>query len=522
MIKFKILPVLAASLLLIPLYLVFGSPYFFGVDEYKVTGVYTDACIGIAASLIIYLVLRKIWLSVFAAPGIVIAFFVAADRYQAMFSRPLSGYDISPSMILDSLGFLSWTDILIAAVPVTALILLIDFRIKRLIRTLSYGALFSAFAYMGSFYLHSPYDQGLVGEDLASREGRISYVAKTSIERSNKLSTLSDRTKDAWTGHYQTTQSLLGSADQSDRPNVYVIVLESFYDFSNSNFPASALPWYDRYKQEVQPFVSSASSSVSGGMSVNTQFEVLCGVPSQRVVELLDFYMLKKIQDPDCLLDVVDGLGYQRAAINAGSPHYFYAGQAYDSLNFDSVEFLDPHQEEFDFTDVASDEELFEKLVSHDKAKPTLMYGLGLYGHYPFYGDPESQPMVVHDDALVDEHKRILSQEYYRQKYIVDFLDRIKKEDPESVVIITSDHTPGSAHKIDGKKIMVDEHSVPLIVYDRGEMRKTEGVELFEVHQLVFDLITDGNFCASKNDCYETERSSTEAKDLYFSFASQL
>ena len=84
---------------------------------------------------------------------------------------------------------------------------------------------------------------------------------------------------------------------------------------------------------------------------MNTECEVLCGVPSLQTAERLDFYLLTKFNNPERSLMLLEDAGYRMSTRHAGNQWAFDAQNTYINLGFDDGEFLDDENYKIDVSE---------------------------------------------------------------------------------------------------------------------------------------------------------------------------
>jgi hypothetical protein len=83
-----------------------------------------------------------------------------------------------------------------------------------------------------------------------------------------------------------------------------------------------------------------------------------------------------------------------------------------------------------------------EKLLA--EGKPFLNYVLGTYGHLPHKTDIDRFPPRVDVVGVKPGSQAYLAiqQFYYRAGAVADYIHRLRKIDPDSLILVTSDHLP--------------------------------------------------------------------------------
>lgn len=227
--------------------------------------------------------------------------------------------------------------------------------------------------------------------------------------------------------------------------NLHVIFLESFAE--PLNFRAYHCP-FDPVDARVRRWMTEAEtlglSATFGGQSARAEFEVFCGVPAFERLGI-DFMALGGATIP-CLPGLLASLGYRTIASSTTSPSFFNHETAYAAIGFEERH-LAP---DFEMTagnmdgDLLSDEALYEQalrwiLPALEAGKPLLSYVTTFAGHYPFDLDPRRHPPVCPDDTLAG---KVANVAHYKSKAVADFVNLLEARDPESIVVVLSDHLP--------------------------------------------------------------------------------
>ncbi len=237
--------------------------------------------------------------------------------------------------------------------------------------------------------------------------------------------------------------------------NIHILILESFLDpqrFSALEFRTPpAPPRFDALRQNLH----ITRSPVFGGGTAQVEFEILCGVPALELYSPAEFNMFKGQPTP-CLPNLLGAAGYRTVATQSYKPEFFNSEQAYQSMGFQETNFPSVYAEKrktylkysvansyiFD-GDLLSQNLLYvEQLLA--EGKPFLNYVLGTYGHLPHLTDIERFPPKVEVIGVKPGSQAYLAiqQFYYRAGAVADYVQRLRKMDPESLIIVTADHLP--------------------------------------------------------------------------------
>lgn len=308
-----------------------------------------------------------------------------------------------------------------------------------------------------------------------------------------------------------------------DKRNVHLIVLESFLDprlFSKLGF--STPPVHPAFENLFGEQLGLSLSPVFGGATAQAEFEILCGVPALERLSSVEFNIFNG-SAAFCLPGQLASLGYYSSASNTYKPDFFNAVAAYQGAGFsvshfpkefspaaDSyLEFGDPGVEEYIF-----DEELFEqnlgyvkKVLRDNPEKPLFNYLLTIYGHLPHLLDPDKRPEFIElrSDYPDDHLTRATNQFYYRTEAIAHHVKSLINLDPESLIILISDHVPPLRNGPNTYEALAYLDGVEkayyhnrLAIIDRGKPMVLPLIHHYEIPALVLNTLSDGAYCQAQ------------------------
>jgi hypothetical protein len=290
------------------------------------------------------------------------------------------------------------------------------------------------------------------------------------------------------------------------RRNIHLIVMESFIDprkLENISFSQSVLA------DEIKPFLnpdgqfSLVESPIYGGGTAQAEFELLTGVPALALVNKIEFNVMQGGR-VDSFVEQLKQNNYISMASIATGTGFFNSKQAYKSLGFTDVSYLETLPQ---FVDDAAKAPLFDgDVFEHNleqlkgilnQQQPIFNYVLGMYGHLPFRRDLEKRPdraEVIHSDERVP---KIANQFYYRTKALADYLEQLIALDPDSIILVTSDHLPS----ILGEDIVYqldNKINIGLLIA-QGKTHDISGKKLYQLPWLLWDLLAANQPAAKRN-----------------------
>lgn len=304
-------------------------------------------------------------------------------------------------------------------------------------------------------------------------------------------------------------------AAKTSKKHVTLVVLESFLDPSLFDALNGKGPFaHPSFEAKYAPAFGLTRSPIFGGGTSQAEFELLCGVPAFRAVESAEFNVFSG-SPTYCATTALKELGYRAVATNAYRPDFFNTVKAYESLGFGETYFrrdypqrtptyLEPTGEDYMF-DGALFKMNLDWLAAQPKDRPLFNYVLGIYGHKDFELDEARFPRRFNLEGVPDELNRIATQYYYRTESLAAYLDGLVKLNPESLIIVVSDHLPplakGKAAYAKLKYLGGGEEEIfanrVLVVRD-GKAVKPPPLMHYDVPALIFDYLTDGGYCREK------------------------
>jgi len=120
-----------------------------------------------------------------------------------------------------------------------------------------------------------------------------------------------------------------------------------------------------------------------------------------------------------------------------------------------------------------------------------------------------------HDDQQL---LRAANQYWYRTQAIAAYVRGLIKLDPNSLIILVSDHVPPLDEGIDSYKnfryldnVADSIHMNRILVVENGKVVRHETIHHYQVPSLIYDYLTGEQFCA-KHNC---DPSADSRKDQY-------
>jgi phosphoglycerol transferase MdoB-like AlkP superfamily enzyme len=328
-------------------------------------------------------------------------------------------------------------------------------------------------------------------------------------------------------------------AKKQKKRNVHLVVLESFFDPSllkNANF--SKNPAHSDFTKLFSNKGSLSISPVFGGGTAQAEFEVLCGVPALRELSGIEFDVFTGAETL-CLPNILKEGGYQTLATNAFLPDFFNSTNAYAGLGFSETyyprEYAPGLDSYFSTGDVTNEKYMFDgdllrqnlefvsQQIQTNKDQPIFNYVISMYGHLPHSINTDKRPQIItlqgdyHDDQL----ERAVNQYYYRSQAVAAYVKKLTKVDPDSLIILVSDHLPPLTYGPNTYRAMNYLNGVENDIYlnriyfiENGKPTKFNTIHHYDLPQIILNYVTRGDYC--KEEYCGFEEAQTEAGKMAY------
>ncbi len=319
---------------------------------------------------------------------------------------------------------------------------------------------------------------------------------------------------------FKSTQDVVSMLNSLEKKrNVHLIVLESFVDpalFTKAAF--SVNPSHPEFQKLVGNKGSVSISPVFGGGTAQAEFEVLCGVPALRKLSGVEFDVFTG-EETACLPAVLAKGGYHPVATNAYKPDFFNSINAYRGVGFENAyypkEYARGRETYLSTGDVTGEKYMFDgellrqnlafvaRWIDAHPGVPLFNYVMTIYGHLHYWINTEKRPLVIDVAGPVEDRhlERTVNQYYYRTRAIAEFINGLGAVDPESLVILISDHVP-ALHGPDTYRKMGyagdDENFMYInrvFFFENGRVVRRDPIHHYDIPDVILDYITGGGHC---------------------------
>lgn len=328
-------------------------------------------------------------------------------------------------------------------------------------------------------------------------------------------------------------------AQKQKKRNVHLIVLESFFDpalLKNAQF--SKNPAHPTFTKLLGNKGSLSISPVFGGSTAQAEFEVLCGVPAMHELSGIEFDVFTGAQTL-CLPNVLKTGGYQTLATNAFLPDFFNSTNAYAGMGFSETyyprEYAVGRESYFTTGDVANEKYMFDgdllqqnvdfvaQQMQRNQGQPIFNYVISMYGHLPHDINTEKRPQLIRlqGEFRDDQLERAVNQYYYRSQAVADYVKKLTKIDPDSLIILVSDHLPPLTYGPNTYRAMNylggvenDMYLNRIYFIENGKPTTFKTIHHYDLPQIILNYVTRGDYCKEEY-CGYAEGSNDGGKMAY-------
>jgi Sulfatase len=421
-----------------------------------------DLGLNLAVALLVFSVSRRIWPFLLLQVLYFAVFYVGSGLKISMLGRPIMPEDVhNLAALIEILGVVGWVAI---ALPLAMLVCLLVFNLKFRARPAQAGwALLIALplgaasdptplsSSLDEFFGNTPWDQR---ENFIWRGGAVHFaqesmralaVRRPAPGEQEVLAAIRRRTAAAG-GSFEPLVPL------GHRRNLHVILEESFWDptsLAGAGFGAD--PVDPRFRELWrQSNHTRGLSPAFGGQTANAEFEVLCGFPVNQIAVKFEFNLLR---DVPCLPRILGELGYRTVASHPNVAGFWNRYAAYERLGFETFWAEDA----FDMSDrngpFLADRSLHrqvrEKLQATDDSRPVFDYIVTIDGHWMYDAGDERLPVVT-STSKIKEARDYANMLHYKTRQMMDAIETIRRDDPDSLIVLFGDHLPMLGRKFAG------------------------------------------------------------------------
>ena len=412
-----------------------------------------DFSLNLLLALVVFSVSRRVWPFLVLQTLYFGVFYVASALKISMLGRPIMPEDVhNLSALVSILGILGWVAV---ALPLAALVGLMAFNLQfrkrhaqagwALLIALPLGAAGSSTPLSHSFdrfFGNTPWDQR---ENFIWRGGAL-HLTQESLRALavRRAVPTQEEVAAAVARRVEAGGTAAPLVAVGHRRNLHIILEESFWDptvLSAAQY--SADPIDPRFRALwTQSNQTKGLSPAFGGQTANAEFEILCGFPVNEIAVKFEYGLLR---DVPCLPRILSELGYRTVASHPNVAGFWNRYTAYERLGFETFWTKDS----LDMTDLngpfladrSLHKQVREKLQATADNRPVFDYIVTIDGHWMYDAGTE-RPQVLTSASKVDEVGAYANMLHYKTRQMMDAIDAIRRDDPDSIIVAFGDHLP--------------------------------------------------------------------------------
>lgn len=242
--------------------------------------------------------------------------------------------------------------------------------------------------------------------------------------------------------------------DMEDRPNIVVVLLESFYDVDEVNFmklSEDPIPYFHYLEDHYS--TGHLTVPVVGAGTCNSEFEVLTGMSCQFFGpgEYPQKTILKKT-DCESFASDLRNIGYKSHVVHNNGGNFYSRANAFSMMGFDSFQ----SKEMLDITDYTpmgswpTDDILIDSTVQamDTTEDPDFVYTITVeaHGDYPTEKYDEDEDFVISCDdkteELTNQWNYYVNRIHNVDEFMQAYIEALDERDEPTLVIMFGDHLP--------------------------------------------------------------------------------
>ncbi len=419
-----------------------------------------DFALNLALACLVFWVSRRVWPFLLLQALYFAIFYIASALKVAMLGRPIMPADVQIlSALVSILGWVGWVAV---ALPFVLLIGLFLFNLKfrarpaqaswALLIALPLGAFSDASPLSNSldtFFGNTPWDQR---ENFIWRGGAVHLAQESLRTLAQRHDPPSATEVAAAIARRQAAAPEPVARPLGHRRNLHIILEESFWDptvLSAAGYSEDPIDprFRDLWRQSGFTY---GLSPAFGGQTANAEFEVLCGFPVNKIAVKFEFGLDR---DAPCLPRLLREAGFRTVASHPNVPGFWNRYTAYERLGFEtfwSAGDMDLSDSNGPFlADRSLHSQVAAKLAATADDRPIFDYIITIDGHW-MYDPSDARPPVIESTSGIKEVGDYANMLHYKSRQMMDAVEAIRRDDPDSVIVVFGDHLPMLGRKFAG------------------------------------------------------------------------
>lgn len=299
--------------------------------------------------------------------------------------------------------------------------------------------------------------------------------------------------------HKLAIENNLRLKDTTEKPNIIIVQLESFFDpyrLNDVKFNKDPIPYFrEFYNNSTHGYVDVPTF---GGGTVRSEFEVLTGLNTDflPVGEIPNNNILKR-QPVESIAYILGEKGYTSSVVHNYEGNFYDRDIVFANLGFDnyvSMEYMDKPKNDLSiyYPEDILNLQPVKELLSKDEAQ--FIYNITVESHGGYDKDIKSLEYTVSGDISDKDKKQI---QFYVEKlkgvdrYVKELMDYVNTLNEPTIVAMFSDHLP-SLDIINENLNILDKgiYKAEYFIWDNiGLEKKKEDIQAYQLGYHIFDTI---------------------------------
>lgn len=242
--------------------------------------------------------------------------------------------------------------------------------------------------------------------------------------------------------------------DQESKPNVILILLESFCDPDEINFlecNEDPIPTFHYLEENFS--TGYLTVPVVGAGTANTEFEILSGMGLQYFgTGEYPYKTILKKTDCESIAADLASIGYSTHAVHNNGGNFYSRVNAFSMMGFDtftSKELMDIQEYtpngSWSTDDILVGETIKTLDSTPNQADFTYTITVGTHGDYPtepVIENPQYTVSGVEDEGEANSWTYFVNQLHEADNFLADLISELEQRDEDTIVVAFGDHLP--------------------------------------------------------------------------------
>ncbi len=268
----------------------------------------------------------------------------------------------------------------------------------------------------------------------------------------------------------------------TDKPNIIVIVNESFCDYYNlyKDGYADPIEYITELSKQKNVISGVMYSSEYGGQTSNVEYEFLTQ-NSTKILPVGSYVFQQYISRPikSSIVQTLKQQGYKTSAIHPWENFAYSRNKIYKYFGFDSIKFkddmegLEPNFNNDFFSDKSAYKELMKEIKSKKEGEKIFDYILTVQNHTG-YTNPDPNQITYNDDVSKNVYMQLIHESAEALKEVVD---ELKKSDEKYILLFFGDHQPNLDGEDTKEERNIENYEIPFIIWANYDIEEQYNIE---------------------------------------------